>query len=164
MKKLFTTLLLLFSLTVFGQDYKALFEKEYTTAEDYKAIEADVLKGCNYYLSKSINETDSARYFAMKLAIKWSLGTPDYGFVFDETLTEINKADNVSSLTYMICMCKYVLEHKDKKDDIKEVKYNTVLLFLKYVNNTKNEIPSKGEIKKLQDAQKRNKLKEYLNK
>ena len=52
MKKILTILSLLISVAIFGQDYQALVEKEYTTAEDYKAIEADVLKGCNLYLSK----------------------------------------------------------------------------------------------------------------
>lgn len=104
MKKLFTAFLLLVSLTVLGQDYQALVEKEYTTAEDYKAIEADVLKGCNLYLSKSLAETDSARLFAMQLVIKWTAGTPDYQFVFDETAQKIGKADEVSLITYMVCM------------------------------------------------------------
>ncbi|WP_018344843.1 hypothetical protein [Cytophaga aurantiaca] len=164
MKKLILLFFLACATQLYAQDYKALAEKEYKTAEEYKSVEADVLSACNLYLSKTLAQTDSNRVYGMLLAIKWAMGTPDYQFVFDDTFEKIGKADKVSSLTYMICMTKYVLEHKDKKDDVKNVKYNTVLLFLKYANNPKNEIPAKGEIKKLQAAQQAGKLKEYLAK
>ena len=164
MKKLIILLFLAFTTEVYAQDYQKLVEKEYTTAEDYKSIEADVLSACNLYLSKPLNQMDSTGLNGMLLAIKWAMGTPDYQFVFDETFEKIGKADKVSSVTYMICMTKYVLEHKDKKDDVQDVKYNTVLLYLKYANKPSNGIPSKGEIKKLQEAQKANTLKAYLSK
>lgn len=164
MKKLIILFFLLCTTQLYAQDYKALVEKEYKTSEDYQSIEADVLKACNLYLSKPLSQMDSTGANAMLLAIKWALGTPDYAFVFDDTFEKIGKADKVSSVTYMICMTKYVLEHKDKKDNVQDVKYNTVLLYLKYANNSKNGVPSKGEIKKLQDAQKSNTLKAYLAK
>jgi hypothetical protein len=164
MKKLILLFFLAFTTQLYAQDYQALVEKEYKTAEDYQSIEADVLKGCNLYLSKPISQMDSTGLNAMLLAVKWAMGTPDYKFVFDQTFEKVGKADKVSTVTYMICMTKYVLEHKDKKDNVQDVKYNTVLLFLKYANNPKNAVPSMGEIKKLQEAQKANKLKDYLNK
>lgn len=164
MKKLILFFFLACTTQLYAQNYKALVEKEYKTSEEYKSIETDVLNACNLYLSKPLAETDSNRVYGMLLAIKWAMGTPDYQFVFDDTFEKVGKADKVSSLTYMICMTKYVLEHKDKKDNVADVKYNTVVLFLKYANNPKNNIPSKGEIKKLQEAQKANKLKDYLSK
>jgi len=164
MKKLLILFFLACTTQLYAQDYKALVEKEYKTAEEFQSIEADVLKGCNLYLSKPISQMDSTGANAMLLVLKWSLGTPDYTFVFDDTFEKIGKADKISSVTYMVCMTKYVLEHKDKKDNVQDIKYNTVLLYLKYANNSRNGVPSKGEIKKLQEAQKSNTLKAYLNK
>lgn len=164
MKKLLILFFLACTTQLYAQDYKALVGKEYKTAEEYKSIEADVLSACNLYLSKPLSQMDTTDVCAMLLAVQWALGTPDYKFVFDETFEKVGKADKVSSVTYMICMTKYVLEHKDKKDNVQDVKYNTVLLYLKYANNAKNGVPSKGEIKKLQEAQKSNTLKAYLSK
>src|SRR4051812_16720154 len=125
MKKLILLFFLALACTtqLLAQDYKALVEKEYKTSEDYKSIEGDVLKGCNLYLSKPLSSMDSTGLSAMLLAIKWAMGTPDYKFVFDDTFEKVGKADKVSSITYMICMTKYVLEHKDKKDNVADVKY-----------------------------------------
>ena len=150
------------SLVVYSQDYSSLKDIVLKDTSDYPKAEGKVLECASYLLSTPLDDNNINRKYAIQLIIRWMTGTPAYTFGIDQSITQISKSNASILLLYMACMSKYALENKENSKDPKEMKYNSMLLLISYVEDSNHKVKIDGELKKLIQAKKQDKLKQYL--
>jgi hypothetical protein len=163
MPKIFFPLLILFiTVNAFSQKASQYDNILLSTPNDFRKAEPQVMLAADYVYSIPVEKDNINRNNAITFISKWMRGTPDFSFVMDETLTKITINDRDLIGVYFVCLVKYGLE-KGKGVDRDELKLNSYILFANYCENPANNCKPKGEILKMIEAKKNNKLKEYLD-
>jgi len=162
MKTLLPILLLCFSLNSFSQGTSQYDNITLTKASDYRKAEPEVMLACDYVYTTPVDKENLNRKNAITFIVKWMSGTSDYPFVMDKTVYTVTNNDNQVLGVYFACISKYALE-KGKGVSHEDLSYNSYVLLANYFENPKNNFIPRGELKKLIDAKKQNKLKEFLD-
>jgi hypothetical protein len=162
--KFFVSVILFFGFVMGcnSQDYSKLKDIELKEKEDYTKAEARILECSKYILTTPMDDENTNRINALQFIFRWMDGTPDYTFTLDETVGKIAQTSDALLGVYMACMCRYVLENKDKAKDEKDVKYNSVLLLIDYSKDPNNKVEVSGELENLIKAKDEHRLKEYI--
>lgn len=145
-----------------AQDYSTLQDVELKDKADFAKAEDKILECTQYILTTPMDDENKNRIHAMQFILRWMEGTPDYTFTLDETVARLAQTSDEVLGVYMACMCRYVLKNKEKANDDKEVKYNSVLMLIDYAQDPDNEVEISGEMQNLIQAKKENRLKEYI--
>jgi hypothetical protein len=145
-----------------AQDYSKLKDIELKDKEDFGKVEDKVLECSKYILTTPMDDENTNRINALQFLFRWMDGTPDYTFSLDETVGKLAQESDALLGVYMACMCRFVLENKDKAKDDNEVKYNSVLMLIDYSQDTHNNVEISGELKNLIQAKDEHRLKEYI--
>ncbi len=145
-----------------AQDYSKLKDVELKEKEDFAKAEDKILECSKYILTTPMDDENTNRINALQFMFRWMEGTPDYTFTLDETVGKIAQTSDALLGVYMACMCRYVLENKDKAKNEKDVKYNSVLMLIDYSKDPNNKVEITGEIKNLIKAKDEHRLKEYI--
>jgi hypothetical protein len=145
-----------------AQDYSKLKDIELKQKEDFAKAEDKVLECSKYILTTPMDDENTNRINALQFMLRWMDGTPEYTFNLDETVGKLAQTSDALLGVYMACMCRYVLENKDKAKDEKDVKYNSVLLLIDYSKDPNNKVEITGELENLIRAKDENRLKEYI--
>jgi hypothetical protein len=145
-----------------AQDYSMLKEIELKEKEDFGKVEGKILECSKYVLTTPMDDENTNRSNALQFMFRWMDGTPDYTFTLDETVGKIAQTSDALLGVYMACMCRYVLENKDKAKDEKDVKYNSVLMLIDYSKDPNNKVDISGELENLIKAKDEHRLKEYI--
>ena len=120
------------------------------------------LKAAGYILATPAGKKDIERVLAKNYLIKWFMGTPDFNFVLGNRVKKlVGKSDDLL-LLYTAGICKYALENRAAAADSEKIQVGGVQLMVQYINNKRNQIKITGEVKKLQYAGTKGRLKEYL--
>ncbi|MFP9099254.1 hypothetical protein ACLI09_09385 [Flavobacterium sp. RHBU_24] len=164
MKKSILSAALLLSLNcAFAQTVLPDFSK-YPITNSKQATDANqnALQTAEYLLTNPIDKNKVDRATAAGYLMRWMEESPDFTFSFDAHFGPVSKEVEVSAI-YIASMAKYQIENKKKlltADESAQVWEN----FAKYMANPANNVQPKGTVKKLVDAYKEGKLKEYLAK
>jgi len=145
-----------------AQDYSKLKDVELKEKGDFAKAEDKILECSKYILTTPMDDENTNRINALQFIFRWMDGTPDYMFTLDETVGQIAQTSDALLGVYMACMCRYVLENKDKAKDEKDVKYNSVLMLIDYSQDPGHKVEITGEIKNLIKAKDEHRLKEYI--
>jgi hypothetical protein len=145
-----------------AQDYSMLKDIKLKEKEDFVKAEDKILECTKYILTTPIDNENTNRNNALQFMLRWMDGTPDYTFNLDETVGKLAQSSDALLGVYMACMCRYVLENKDKAKDDKDVKYNSVLLLIDYAKDSNNKVDISGEMENLIRANDEHRLKEYI--
>jgi len=145
-----------------AQDYSKLKDIELKEKKDFAMAEDKILECSKYILTTPMDEKNTNRNNALQFMFRWMDGTPDYTFTLDETLGKLAETSDALLGVYMACMCRYVLENKDKAKDEKDVKYNSVLMLIDYSRDPNNKVEINGELENLIKAKDEHRLKEYI--
>lgn len=129
---------------------------------DYIKAEPKALEAAGQYLNTPFDSRDESRTKAIKFVLMWMDGTKDFTFYVDSIVRPVTNSNNKLLSLYMACMAKYVLEHKNMKDDRKEITYQSVLMYLDYCTNPDNHVKQYRELRKLVKARDEGELREYL--
>ncbi len=161
-KSYFLGLLVAFSVNLFAQDYSNLDEISMKNKSECAENEGLVLECCDYILKSPVNtiDKDVNRLSALQFIMRWMEATPDYSFALDESMAKVANANPTLLGVMLSCMSKYALENKT--DNVNDVKYNSFLLFIGYLENPDNKVKLNKDLKELIDAKDRNSLKDYL--
>jgi hypothetical protein len=145
-----------------AQDYSKLKDIQLKEKEDFIKAEDRILECSKYILTTPMDDENTNRINALQFMFRWMDGTPDYTFTLDETVGKLAQTSDALLGVYMACMCRYVLENKEKAKDQKEVKYNSVLLLIDYSSDPENKVEISGELENLIRAKDEHRLKEYI--
>jgi hypothetical protein len=145
-----------------AQDYSTLKDVELKDKADFGKAEDKILECSKYILTTPMDDDNTNRTNALQFMFRWMDGTPDYTFMLDETVGKLAQTSDALMGVYMACMCRYVLENKEKAKDDKEVKYNSVLMLIDYSQDPNNQVEISGELKNLIQAKDEHRLKEYI--
>ena len=162
MRKSFVLPLLLFTTTLLAQNPEEWQALEFNNKEDYKASEGKILDCANFILGVPAEASDPARQSALNALSKWMSGTPDHTFIIDESVGKLMEKNEAVLSIYMASMAKYVLENNGKNPTPTEIEYNAFQTLLTYSEDLNNKVPQSKELKKAIAANKKGKLKEYL--
>ena len=159
MKRIFTSFLALscFAAPAFSQEAPTA-----QTAEDYRKMEPKILEDANYILSTPKDDSNTKRSECFQEILLWMSNTADFTFEIDEPITRAAEKDNTLLGVYLAAISKYALEHRDEAKDGKGLRLSAYTLFLEYCANDSNGVKKNKELKKMQEAKKEGKLKEYL--
>jgi hypothetical protein len=162
--KFFVSLFIFLGFVAIGnaQDYSKLKDVELKDKEDFAKVEDKILECSKYILTTPMDDENTNRINALQFLFRWMDGTPDYTFSLDETVGKLAQESDALLGVYMACMCRFVLENKDKAKDDNEVKYNSVLMLIDYSQDKHNNVEISGELKNLIQAKNENRLKEYI--
>jgi hypothetical protein len=145
-----------------AQDYSKLKDIVMKDKEDFAKAEDKILECSKYVLTTPMDDENTNRINALQFMLRWMDGTPEYTFTLDETVGKLAQTSDALLGVYMACMCRYVLENKDKAKNEKDVKYNSVLLLIDYARNPDNKVEISGEMENLIRAKDEHRLKEYI--
>jgi len=145
-----------------AQDYSNLQDIELKDKEDFVKAEDKILECSKYVLTTPLDNENTNRMNALRFLVRWMDGTPDFMFTLDETVGKIAQTSEEMLGVYMACMCRYVLEHRDKAKDEKDVKYNSVLMLIDYCQDPDHNVEISGELENLIRAKDEKRLKEYI--
>lgn len=145
-----------------AQDYSKLKDIQLKEKGDFIKAEDRILECSKYILTTPMDDENTNRINALQFMFRWMDGTPDYTFTLDETVGKLAQTSDALLGVYMACMCRYVLENKDKAKDVNEVKYNSVLMLIDYSADTNNKVEISGELENLIRAKDEHRLKEYI--
>ena len=145
-----------------AQDYSKLKDVELKDKADFSKAEDKILECSTYILTTPMDDENTNRINALQFVFRWMEGTPDYTFMLDETVGKLAQTSDALLGVYMACMCRFVLENKDKAKDDNEVKYNSVLMLIDYSQDPHNNVEISGELKNLIKAKDEHRLKEYI--
>lgn len=161
-KVLFSITLCLTMLITYAQSAPDYSKHPLNNEKNTRAADATALEAANFLLKTPIDFKEADRKSSIAFLIKWMEASPDYSFSLDNSMTILGDDVNHSAL-YIAAMSKYQIENKvfESTDDSK---VQTWKIIAEYVNNPNNNIKVKGKIKKLVEANEKNKLEEYLNK
>jgi len=151
-----------FAMVCNAQDYSTLKDVELKHKDDFSKAEVKILECSTYILTTPMDDENTNRINAMQFMFRWMDGTPDYTFYLDETVGKLAQTSDALLGVYMACMCRYVLENKEKAKDDKDVKYNSVLMLIDYSQDPHHNVEITGELKNLIKAKDEQRLKEYL--
>ena len=146
-----------------AQDYSKLNDIELKNKEDFSQAENKALECSIYILTTPVDEENTNRNNALQFMFRWMDGTPEYTFTLDETMGRLKQTSDELLGVYMACMCRYVLENKDKAKNDKDVKYNSVLMLIDYSQDPDHNVEITGEVENLIRAKDEHRLKEYIN-
>jgi hypothetical protein len=155
-------LLLGFIMVCNAQDYSKLKEIDLKDKEDFGKAEGKILECSKYVLTTPMDDENTNRINALQFLFRWMDGTPDYTFTLDETVGKLAQTSDALLGVYMACMCRYVLENKEKAKDVNEVKYNSILMLIDYSSDPNNKVEVSGELENLIRAKDEHRLKEYV--
>lgn len=162
MKTIISILFCCLAFSAFSQHNSQYDNILLNSAADYRKAEPQVILAADYVYSSPIDKDNLNRKNAIAFIMKWMAGTSDYSFGMDETISKIAGGDNEILSIYFVSLAKYALS-KGKGVDREELKYNAYSLLAKYCENPINNYKPKGEIKKMIEADKQHKLKEFLD-
>jgi hypothetical protein len=162
MKTFFSILFSIVALNVFSQKTSQYDNIPLKTAADYRKAEPQVILAADYAYSSPIDKENINRKDANSFVMKWMVGTSDYSFGMDETITKISNSENEILGIYFTCLAKYALS-KGKGVDREEAKYNAYVMMADYCENPLNNFRMRGEVKKMVEAKKQGTLKEFLD-
>jgi hypothetical protein len=162
MKNFLPILLLCISLSSFSQGTSQYDNINLNKASDYKKAEPQVMLACDYIYTTPVDKENLNRKNAISFIVRWMQGTSDYPFIIDKTVYTVTNSDNQVLGVYFACLSKYALE-KGKGASHDDLKYNSYDLLATYFDNPNNNYVPRGELKKLIDAKKQNKLKEFID-
>ncbi len=131
-------------------------------ASDYYVAEMSALQAADYLLFTPYDNTDTAWGKALQFLVKWMTGTPYFTFSLGNSINRvINKNDDLLVI-YMTCMAKFSLEHPRLARFPKWVEINAVKLLLAYCENPANNIPMTKQLRKLWQANQKERFKEEM--
>jgi len=161
-KTLLLAILFLAHTVTFAQDFRSLADIKFATAEECRTYNSKALEAANFILSTPVNSADANRLSAMSFLIKWMMATADYSFELNADVTKYGKDDDMLLGVYMASLTKFVMDNSDKGKDSKEITYGAMKLFADYCATESNNVQSNKKLKKLLEANKEGKLREYL--
>ncbi|NDI99018.1 hypothetical protein GWA97_08020 [Flavobacterium sp. LaA7.5] len=163
MKKiLFSFALFLAIVTTHAQSAPDYSKYPLNNEKNTRAADATALQAANYLLKTPIDFKEADRKNSIVFLMNWMEASPDYTFSLDSSMTILGDDVNYGAL-YIAAMAKYQIENKvfESTDDSK---IQTWKIIAEYIANPNNNIKVKGKIKKLVEANEKNKLEEFLNK
>jgi hypothetical protein len=150
------------ALNSFSQNTSQYDNIPLNTAADFRKAEPQVILAADYAYTSPIDKENINRKNAISFVMKWMYGTSDYSFGMDETIIKVSNSENEILGIYFTCLAKYALS-KGKGVDREEAKYNAYVMMAEYCENPANNFRMRGEIKKMVEAKKQGKLKEFLD-
>jgi len=159
---LLTAILTILYVSCLSQNSNITDTIQFKVKGDYSKFEPLVLESVNLLLKSPINENSNnlTNLKAIQFMMKWMEGTPDYQFNIDESMVKATKSNKSLLGVFLASMVKYCIENKTT--EIKSIKYNSFLVFLKYCEDSKNNVKLDKELKSLIKAKDNNSLKAYL--
>lgn len=161
MKTLFSFLICFTAISVFSQNASQYDNIPLNSAAAYRKAEPQVMLAADYAYTSPIDKENTNRKNAISFVMKWMAGTSDYSFGMDETINKISNGDSEIFGIYFISLAKYALAN-GKGVDREEAKYNAYVMMAEYCENPANNFRIRGEVKKMIEAKKQGKLKEFL--
>jgi hypothetical protein len=159
-----TTVVLLTTMLIVAnaQDYSRLEKIELNGKEACTENEKLVTQCSDYILKSPINlvEKDDNRIKAVKFILRWMEATPDYSFSLDETMDKATSSNPSLLGVLLASMAKYAIENKN--NDMDDIKYNSFITFIKYLEEPNNKVKLDDDLKDLIKAKHENNLREYL--
>lgn len=162
MKTLLSILFYITAISVFSQNTSQYDNIPLNSAAAFRKAEPQVILAADYAYSSPIDKENMNRKNAISFVMKWMAGTSDYSFGMDETISKISNGENEILGIYFISLAKYALS-KGKGVDREDAKYNAYVMLINYCENPANNFRIRGEVKKMIEANKQGKLKEFLD-
>jgi hypothetical protein len=138
----------------FAQNFQELADTKFSTTEDYKTSETNVLNCADYLLSTAYNKEDLNRVNAMQFIMNWMEGTPDYTFNIDKKVTTLTEGNDTLLSLYLAGISKVVIEQKEASLTPDQLYSKTEQLLVDYCANRRNNVKPSVQIKQLIKAKK----------
>jgi hypothetical protein len=150
-----------FALLSSAQDFTRYKDVELKTAEDCRNYDSVALQSADYLLSTPVDENLN-RLAATQFLIKWMAATPDYSFSLDAKVSKYGDKDDFILAVYMAALTHHAFENKDAAADSTAFIVSAFHTLAVYCSNPDNHVKLDKNLKKLIDADKNDKLIEYI--
>ena len=158
----FSILLVLLSLSLFGQTADQIKEIKLKKKGDYRKAESEILLNAKFVLTTPVDPENTTRGQAIQNLAMWMENTPDYRFIIDDAVIPVIQKDTDIMAVYIAGMIKFVLENPDGSKDQNEIMFHAFSDLLDFCSHSENGIMITKEMKRALEARNENKLKEYL--
>ena len=148
-KNVFLLVCLFVSTFAFSQDFNKISGAEFTSLEDYKKAEPEVLKVANFLFKTPSKPETRNRSIAFAYILKWMEGTDAYTFNIGEDAMKITKGSQDLLGMYLAGLTKVALDHSDKKLSDLEMHEKATELLALYCSEKSNQLKPNKELKKV---------------
>jgi len=163
-KYIFISLLIFFSSSVFSQqDYKVPTDYKLESAEDYQALEPQILETVDWLLSTSLGKDAHKRQNANRFLIEWLTGTPNVSVEMRTEIVNFFEKNSELMIPFMAGWVKYSLENNYSKDALSGNKAG-IEAVVSFYNKNRNYLQKDKNVEKYQKLIEKGNLEEYLNK
>lgn len=145
----------------YAQDLPNLKHVKLNKKAHFKNTEPLTMKVIDYLFQTPIDKKNQSRVEAGRFLIDWMNGTPDYTFYLEEKETDFFNTDSDLTLMYMASMTKFMLEHKETKDQ-KSIVLGSMKILLPYLNQQDNKKNWPATLWELNEANQKGNLEKYL--
>lgn len=137
------------SISVSGQNFKELAQHQFTSTEEYKAQEENVLKSTDYLFNNPYDKNDVTRLYCVQFIMNWMQGTPEYTFDIGEDAMKLTKGNSDFLGLYLAALSKTVLESPDQKFTSEQIHQAAQDLLIDYSSKKENNLKPTRAMKKI---------------
>jgi hypothetical protein len=161
MKKILFTIALAFALNANAQTPPDYSRYPLDTEANIKKADEAAKQTAVYLLGTPVTKEPQKRLEAMQYLFEWMEATPNYSFAFDKAFTLVGQDQQLMGI-FIAALSKYHLDNNVKQGGEASSLF-TLKAVAEYVGNANNGITPQDNLKKLVDANKNGKLKEFYD-
>ncbi|MDR1090744.1 MAG: hypothetical protein LBL79_06680 [Prevotella sp.] len=162
-KTVLLVVLVIFTFTVYGQEYMVPKNVKFENKEDYAAYEPQVKETINWLLATSLGKEANKRTEANAFLIMWLTGTPDVSINVNTDILPFIKKSPELLIPFIAGCIKYSLENNYSKDNILLNKAGIETIVAFYRNN-RGYLKKDDNIEKYEKLMEKGKLEEDIRK
>ena len=156
------SIMVLFGISLFGQEFQIPTNYSLVKAEDYTAYEQDVINGINWLISTPIEQDVEKRKGVNTFLMKWMTGSPTVKIeVRQEIVTFLSSPDLL--MAFLAGWTKYSLETRDFSNTLKGNVAGIETVIIVY-NKNKKVVGKNREVEKYIKLQSKGKLEQEIAK
>ena len=156
------SIMVLFGISLFGQEFQIPTNYSLVKAEDYTAYEQDVINGINWLISTPIEQDVEKRKGVNTFLMKWMTGSPTVKIeVRQEIVTFLSSPDLL--MAFLAGWTKYSLETRDFSNALKGNVAGIETVIIVY-NKNKKVVGKNREVEKYIKLQSKGKLEQEIAK
>lgn len=147
----FTLLIIIsfISISVTGQNFKELAQYQFSSQEDYKTQEDNILKCTNYLFNNPFDKNELARLNCIQFIMKWMEGTPDYTFDIGKDAIKLTQGNSDILGLYLAALTKIVLDNPNEEFSSEQIHQKAQNLLIDYSSKKENNLKPTRAMKKV---------------
>lgn len=159
-KTILCSLVLIFSLAIFAQDFSVPTNYKLEAPADFKTYEPDMLNGLDWLITTPITTELDKRKNVNTFVLAWMMGSPDVTIEVTQEVVTFLECDQCLMI-FMGGWAKYAVQNNYSNDKVMG-NFSGVESVIQFYKNNQGKMPKNTGIEKYMKLQEKGKLKKHI--